>query len=93
MKVVEIFKMMNGVRRSDLCGKNRASNRVADIEQFSGAMFNKRGEAIQAGSAMTDDAYVRRFTEASERLARKALGNKWPDPGTRCLKRNRLQWA
>jgi hypothetical protein len=44
-----------------------------DIEQFSGAMFNKRGEAIQPSPAMTDNAHVRRFMEASEQLARKAL--------------------
>jgi hypothetical protein len=44
-----------------------------DIELFSGAMFNKRGDAIQASPAMADSAYVRRFMEASEQLARKAL--------------------
>jgi hypothetical protein len=44
-----------------------------DIEQYSGAMFNKRGEAIQPSPAMTDSAHVRRFMEASEQLARKAL--------------------
>jgi NAD(P)-dependent dehydrogenase (short-subunit alcohol dehydrogenase family) len=46
---------------------------LPDIEQFSGAMFNKRGEAIQPSPAMTDSAHVRRFMEASEKLARKVL--------------------
>ena len=45
-----------------------------NIEQFSGAMFNKRSEAIQPSPVMTDGAYVRRFMEASDRLASKALG-------------------
>jgi len=44
-----------------------------DIEQFSGAMFNKRGDAILPSPAMGDGAYVRRFMEASERLARTVL--------------------
>jgi hypothetical protein len=47
----------------------------SDIEQFSGTMFNKRGEAIQTSPAFTDDAYLRRFMESSERLAMKALAN------------------
>jgi hypothetical protein len=46
-----------------------------NTEQFSGAMFNKRGEAIRASPAMTDGAYVRRFMKSSEQLARKALDN------------------
>jgi hypothetical protein len=44
-----------------------------DIELFSGAMFNKRGEAIELSSVMTDNSYVQRFMEASEQLAEKAL--------------------
>ena len=44
-----------------------------DIEQCSGAMFNKRGDAILPSPAMGDGAYVRRFMEASERLARTVL--------------------
>jgi len=37
-------------------------------------LFNKRGEAIQPSPVMTDGAYARRFMEASDRLASKALG-------------------
>jgi hypothetical protein len=44
-----------------------------DIELFSGAMFNKRGEAIELSSVMTDNSYVQRFMEASEQLAEKTL--------------------
>jgi hypothetical protein len=46
-----------------------------DIEQFSGAMFNKRGDVIRSSPAMEDAQHVRRFMDASERLARKALEN------------------
>ena len=44
-----------------------------DIEQFSGPMFNKRGDAIEPSQVVTDSAYVGQFMEASERLARKVL--------------------
>jgi hypothetical protein len=44
-----------------------------DIERFSGAIFNKRGDAIQPSPAMADGEHVRRLMESSEQLARKAL--------------------
>jgi hypothetical protein len=44
-----------------------------EIEHCSGAMFHKRSEAILPSPAMGDGAYVRRFMEASERLARTVL--------------------
>jgi hypothetical protein len=52
-----------------------------DIEEFSGAMFNKRGDAIKPSPAMADSAHVRRFMEASAHLAIKAIYNRHIDPG------------
>jgi len=46
-----------------------------DIEQFSGAMFNKHGEAIEPSPGLTDRAYVRKFMDASEQLTKRAIGN------------------
>jgi hypothetical protein len=44
-----------------------------DLDEFSGAMFNGRGEAIEPSPVMTDSLHIRRFMQASEGLARKAL--------------------
>jgi hypothetical protein len=44
-----------------------------DIEQFSGAVFNKRGQSIQPSPVMTDRAYVLKFMEASEQLSKRAF--------------------
>jgi NAD(P)-dependent dehydrogenase (short-subunit alcohol dehydrogenase family) len=47
---------------------------VADeLEGQSGAMFNSRGEAIEASRAMKDPSFVTRVIDASEELANRAL--------------------
>ncbi len=49
---------------------------VADeLEDHSGAMFNSRGEAIEASRAMKDPAFVTRVIDATEELANRALGS------------------
>jgi hypothetical protein len=46
-----------------------------DIQQFSGSMFNKFGEAIEPSPGLTDRAYVLKFMEALERLSKRAFAH------------------
>lgn len=43
------------------------------IENVSGAMFNKFGDAIEPSASVTDRTYQRKFMDASEELAARAL--------------------
>ena len=45
-----------------------------ELEDHSGAMFNSRGEAIEASRAMKDPSFITRVIDASEELANRALG-------------------
>jgi hypothetical protein len=53
--------------------KKTAPLLVADIEPFSGAMFNKYGHAIKASAGLIDRVYALKFMKASERLVKRAL--------------------
>lgn len=47
----------------------------AEIEKYSGAMFNRHAEPIHASPSLTLEANVQKIIQSSERLAKKALAH------------------